>query len=333
MSDKNPHLRAPLASLLVGAACLSLAAPALAQQAQPQRPGETMGLRYLTWSGKPAETRTPEGLRRPVSLTAPHAAPVPTSTARSSRYGSTTWTGPTPASVWTGGPTALPAYARQPAPSQQAAPEPESAPTPAYEPAPQAPTLQQAPRPQMAQDVREQAPTQAEFATSPDYTPARSVAGRPMRSNDPYFEAPPQVRAAMQPEGAPVLNPAAYDPMAPRADAPIFRMAQARQQSVEAAQHSEAETPPAADTQDKSAPRQMAEAAPSRPGDAPRQGPRYYSLHRDAGHEPDPVVLPESVYIGGASMDLAEPPPAPVVQRTVNGRVQAITSNQDPSLP
>ena len=73
----------------------------------------------------------------------------------------------------------------------------------------------------------------------------------------------------------------------------------------------------------------------------PREGARYYSVHRQAGRQPDPAEIPDSVYavipegafLDAARPDLADPPPAPMATRTINGRVQAINRGDDPSLP
>jgi hypothetical protein len=327
---KSTSMIAPLAVI---AASLTLAGPALAQsQAQPQRSGEQLGLRYLSWAGKPAETVN-DGLRRahaagaPSTPTAAQGRPSPVQTAslnvapaaaasaipRPNRYGSVSNRGLTPASAWIS--------PRQPATQAELQ----------ATPAPQAYAPSQAPQPLAMTEPRPAAPAVAE---APQYDPSRAV-----RRQDPYYGAPPEVQAAMQPgvqalpvplppppqvpvaaettAGAP--PPASADPMAPRRDALIFRMGSAA-------------SPPAASAPAAEAPRQLAQAAPLRPDAPARQGARYYSVHREAGHQPDPMTLPESVFIGG-SADLAEPPPAPVVQRTVNGRAQAVVPNQDPALP
>ena len=322
-----------IAPLAVIAASLVLASPAMAQSQSPsqaQRPGEQLGMRYLSWGGKPAGT-TNDGLRRasasttspaasgqvqPVSLAVPTAAPTPTLTptpARPNRYGSVSGAGLTPASAWIK-PRAAPAqpYA-PPAPELQAAQAPQ-----AYAPQPQ-------PQPQPIIEPQPEPQPEPQAVAEPAHTePHRAV------RQDPYSAAPPEVQMAMQPTPQPVPAPSPTpavaevpaDPMAPRRDALIFRMG--------------GQAPAAPRQQDASpgteAPRQLAQAAPAR-SDAPaRQGARYYSVHREAGHQPDPMILPESVFIGG-SADLAEPPPAPVVQRTVKGQAQVVVPNQDPSLP
>lgn len=110
--------------------------------------------------------------------------------------------------------------------------------------------------------------------------------------------------------------------MAPRRDALIFRMGQ----SASAPQAPNDAEPTVA------APQAAAPAQAVNPGQPPRQGARYYSVHRQAGLQPDPMVLPDSVFIGGTT-DLAEPPPVPTPTRLANGRAQVMVPNADPSLP
>lgn len=309
---KSAQLFAPMTLV---AATLLLATPSQAQQA---RPGEQLGMRYLSWAGKPAGMTT-DGLRRPADR-APQVQTAgltevmpPAPSARPNRYGAVSRVnGPTAASAWIAPRTAQVQTETQP--RTQAAPASHSDPAPAPAPMPAAP------------EVRA-------VADAPPYDPSRAI-----RRQDPYYGAPPEVQAAMQPTPQPVPLPppppipaateapadqAAADPMAPRRDAMIFRMGV----QAPAAQDPRETTPPMSE-----APRQLAQAMPAR-SDAPaRQGARYYSVHREAGHQPDPMTLPESVFIGG-SADLAEPPPAPVLPRTINGRAQAVVPNQDPALP
>ena len=275
---------------LVAAACLMLATPSLAQQAQPVRTGAATGMRYLSWAGKADSVAVPvpveapraapasDGLRRPAPVIARVTAtstPMPASTAsyaaRPSRFGGAP-TGLTPASAWIGGgeaTTPSTAVAYTPTPAAMPEPRPESR-----------PTAVDAPRPGLARAPAPTAPT----------PPA-------LTANDP----------------APVLTPvpatSEFDPMAPRRDALIYRMQGAT---------------PVTPTQ---LPRANAEAEPA------REGARYYSVHRAAGHQPDPTVMPEAVYLDTAPIDLAEPPATPTIARNINGRAQAIVPNEDPSLP
>jgi hypothetical protein len=118
--------------------------------------------------------------------------------------------------------------------------------------------------------------------------------------------------------------------MAPRRDAPIFRLQ--RPAPAEASAPVQAEAEPA-----------TAPAAQAPVSEAPAQsGARYYSVHRQAGRQPDATPMPAPVYLDAlpvdltsvpASTDLAEPPAAPNLIRNANGRLQALPDNQDPSLP
>lgn len=320
--------------LTILVATLAVATPALAQQA---RPGEQLGMRYLTWAGKPAGPAN-DGLRRPADA-APRAqtaslSSAPAALGRPNRYGAAmpgtqagaqpqtlpAANGPTPASAWIGTPSARSmTQAEQPRPMPQA-PVPQM-----QQPSMPAPPRTPAPAPSEASNAQM-------AASAPAYDTSRTL-----RRQDPYYGAPPEVQAAMQPNLHPVPLPPpptvptaveaapadVADPMAPRRDAMIFRMNQPA-----ATAQVDPQGQPA-----QEAPRQMAQAAPSRPGGPPRDSARYYSVHREAGHQPDPMVLPESVFIGGASADLAEPPPALTMPRTVNGRTQVVVPNQDPALP
>jgi hypothetical protein len=123
---------------------------------------------------------------------------------------------------------------------------------------------------------------------------------------------------------APAAPAPSDDPMAPRRDAPIFRMQQ---------------TPPPAPAPE---PQAQADAAPqprrvamvaANPDDRPApQGSRYYSVHRQNGREPDPLTLPQPTYVDAlaittpvtiASQDLAQPDHAPTLIRDAQGRVRA----------
>lgn len=117
--------------------------------------------------------------------------------------------------------------------------------------------------------------------------------------------------------------------MAPRRDAPIFRL-QRPQAPVQTAPVSTIPTEPAS-----------VEPQPA-PAAAPGGGSRYYSVHRQAGRQPDAAPTPTPIYLDAlpvdldrtpSSTDLAEPPPAPNLIRNANGRVQALVPNSDPTLP
>lgn len=320
-----------LIASLTAASTLLLAGPTLAQQT---RPGEQMGLRYLSWAGKPVDAAG-----APQQIAAARPAPSTATPGRPNRYGAPAAYGLTPASAWIDR-RAAPAPAPQPAPEATQFYATPTMPMPARAAAP----------PRMSPSAAAPAPVDAQTASAPQYD-----AGRSFRRQDPYFAAPPQVQMAMQPAPQPTYMPppppiptavdasaapAGYDPMAPRADAPVFRMAAARQASPAQPEAPAMEQPTTdveqakVQAQSQVAPRRLAQSAPVQAGDPPREGARYYSVHREAGHEPDPLTLPESVFIGGGvTQDLAEPPPTPVTTRTVNGRAQVIVPNQDPTLP
>lgn len=129
----------------------------------------------------------------------------------------------------------------------------------------------------------------------------------------PVRAAPAYTAPVAPPAPQPVQTTAA-DPMAPRRDAPIFRL-----QSQAAA------------TPGQPAPVQTASAqtAPSAQG---HEGPRYYSVHRDAGRQPDPTVMPEPVFFDSVTLDLAQPPETQAPVRDAQGRRRAVP-NDDPALP
>lgn len=280
-------------ALILSAAFAALwAAPAMAQS-QPQ---QAAGPRYLGWAGRTTDTTAPglqaasgDGYRRPAAVI-PHAgvgAPPLT-------YASATVSAPrtpdrvqrsglTPASAWLSPDLEAPA----PAP---AAPQPE------YRPAPTPP----APQP-----VR----------TAPPPAPAPA---RPASVEQPRVEpAPAPVRTLPD---VPEFDPA--DPMAPRRDAPIFRMQQPGQpQAAAAAQPSQPQ-------------QQMAQADTGQPP----QTARYYSVHRPTGRQPDPVSMPEPVTLDELQLpemptgaDLSEPQAGPTLMRNAEGRLVPVPGqDQDP---
>lgn len=165
-------------------------------------------------------------------------------------------------------------------------------------------------------------------------TPASAWLGGAVRTPAtpvPVYDAP---AAAAQPGAFPAERPPtaaveagptfAADPMAPRRDAPIFRMQgagsspQPAPAAVQTAPTPQAPPPPA--------------YAPAS-GQPAQQGARYYSVHRAAGRQPDATPMPISVYLDSAPIDLAEPPPTPTVNRTPDGRVQPGVPDRDPNLP
>lgn len=140
----------------------------------------------------------------------------------------------------------------------------------------------------------------------PEYLPDQGGRSQPAPAEIVY---PAPVRPD---EAAPA--PAVSDPMAPRRDAPIFRM----QQEAAPAQ-------PVAEAAGTGEPRS-------------HEGGRYYSVHRQNGREPDALVMPAPTYVDAlvvssidtlASQDLAEPDQGPTVIRDRNGNMRAAPAASD----
>ena len=253
------------------------------------------GLRYLSWPGKPPVARGPDARASSAQTTAPRATlaalplarlDAPASTAVAARRGLTPasdWLSPAVASQPVSQPRPYEATTPQPAPVQVASAQPE----PVQAPIVRAPVVQ-APVVQAAADRTAPAPQHAP-QTAPQPTPQADAPG---------------------------------DPMAPRRDAPIFRLTQA---SMAAA--APAATPPVQTAA------VQAEASPlaSAPSAAP-QGARFYSVHRQAGHRPDPIPQAQPVYLDAlpvemsqtpSSADLAQPDGPPALIRNRDGSVRA----------
>jgi hypothetical protein len=124
--------------------------------------------------------------------------------------------------------------------------------------------------------------------------------------------------------------PASDDPMAPRRDAPIFRMSASPP----------APTPPPAavreeprsGTDEAPAPRRVAVVTANPDDRPPPQGSRRYSVHRLNGQEPDALTMPQPTYVDAlavtmtetpASQDLAQPDQGPTLIRDAQGRIRA----------
>ncbi|MEN5362588.1 hypothetical protein [Brevundimonas intermedia] len=288
--------RAPLAktafTTLLTAASL-VAGAAVAQQA----PTNTAGLRYLSWPGKPpvaarsaprpavTQPEAPQPTVVAANRTIPGAIPL----ARLAPAPSATTprsNGLTPASAWMGQPAPVPA---------QAAPV-QSAPAP-YTPAPQPP----APEP-----VQSQPQPQAEVAPAPQQT----------------AQAAPELQPQPQPQPAEAV--AVADPMAPRRDAPIYRL-----------QRPQAGVP--LDGAAVAANQQAAQAPPYSD-----QSARYYSVHRQAGRHPDAIQAPQQTYLDALpvemtqtprSNDLAQPDGPPALIRNANGSLRAVPQTEADDLP
>jgi hypothetical protein len=340
---------AVLVPVLAVGACLLAASPSFARQAQP-RPGEVMGLRYLSWAGKPdaPTTGSTDGLRRspvagpptPLAATAARYPGVQSASARPSRYGVGSGAGLTPASAWTG-PGRTPAPAPTPLnAAPPAAPAPRG-PIPVYSTSqqPQADPADQA-EAQAAYQAQVQAQYQAWYQSEAQAQYEAQVRAMPQQQPPAvHMQAPVQQQADAGPAPA-------DDPMAPRRDALIFRMQQP-QANAAAQQQQPAQTAPAPSPSNQtSAQGEIQSSVLTQPvagrtpggqayagAEPPREGVRYYSVQRAVGRQPDPIAIPESVYLDNAPIDLAEPPAAPVRTRTVNGQAQVVVPNQDPNLP
>lgn len=293
-------------ALILTAAFSALSASsAMAQGQQPQAAGP----RYLGWAGRTTDTaaRGPrsasaDGLRRPAAVI-PHAGiGAPPLTVASANVSAPRTpdrvqrSGLTPASAWLSPEADAPA----PIPVQ-----------PEYRPERPAPT-QPAPVQPAPQPVR--------AAPPPAPQPTRPV-------EQPRIEQPAPAPVRALPE-VPEFDPA--DPMAPRRDAPVFRMQQpgtAAAQPMPQPARAEAQQPPQQ--------AQVPQTASANTGQ-PTQTARYYSVHRPSGRQPDPVTLPDQVTLDElqltelpTSTDLAEPQAGPTLMRNGEGRMVPVP-DQDP---
>jgi hypothetical protein len=301
-----------LKTALLAAAGLVLSAGGAAAQSADVPAGEARGLRYLSWPGRseaaPAAAATGPAavarrdLRRPNTVI-PHGGFASTPPAPS-RPGLTPAPGArrtlTPANAW-----------MQPAP-----PAPGPAPAEPARVAPAAPRPAPAPAPAPPPQPR----------TTPDYLPDPGGRGQAVPAEMIYTPAPTRP--------APIES-GPFDPMAPRRDAPIFRMQQDAPAAPPAAQP--VLEPAAAASGATPQPRRVAEVSNSgeRP---PVQGGRYYSVHRQNGRQPDALEMPAPNYVDAlivsmpetiASQDLAAPEPGPTLIRDAQGRVRPAPAASD----
>ena len=300
-----------LTTALLAAAGVVLFAGTASAQSAGAPAGEARGLRYLSWPSRgeanpaaPAAAPAAAGrrdLRRPNTVI-PHGgftatAPVPT------RPGLTPAPGArrtlTPANAWMY-PVAPPPEPMRAEPPMAAPVAPRPAPAPAAAPQPRA---------------------------TPDYLPDPGGRGQAVPAEMIYAPAPSQ---ALPVQSDP------FDPMAPRRDAPIFRMQQDAPAPAPAAAPP-AVQPAAASPQAAPQPRRVAEVGNSgeRP---PTQGGRYYSVHRQNGRQPDALEMPEPNYVDAlavtmpetiASQDLAVPEQGPTLIRDAQGRVRTAPAASD----
>jgi hypothetical protein len=214
---------------------------------------------------------------------------------------------PRPAPAVAAAATPAPIPARASAPIPLARLEPAPVPTPSSRGLTPASTWLGSSRPAAAAPAPEPRPAVMEH---PAPQPAPQPAPRPISQPAQIVEAAPPP-AAPAPAPQPAETPAA-DPMAPRRDAPIFRL-QRPDGSVAAA--------PQAGTASSA---------------------RYYSVHRQAGHEPDAIARPATVYLDALpvqlaqtpnSTDLAQPDGPPTLLRGANGKVRALPQTEADELP
>ena len=292
-------------ALLAVAGAMTVAGSAVAQSAHAS-PGEARGLRYLSWSGRgpvaaaPVEAEAARSaparrdLRRP-NRVIPHGGFSAPAASQPARPGLT----PAPGS----GRTLTPANAWL----QPRSLPPEPAPSPPPPPPPPPPSV----------PVMAVAPPPPAQRALPDYLPS---GGR---------NQPMPAKAI----DAPTVPAAAVDPMAPRRDAPIFRM----ESSAPTPSAAVVDAPAAAETPAQAQPRRLAQVAPTgeRP---PVSSARYYSVHRQNGRQPDALEMPAPTYVDAlavtmvetpASQDLAEPERGPTLIRDAQGRVRPAPAASD----
>jgi len=287
--------RALVLSTVLTAACAIASLGASAAFAQ-QASTNPSGLRYLSWPGKPPVAARPAPTPAPTPAVTSAEAPQPTVVAANRTI-----------------PGAIPLARLAPAP-QSSAETPRRGLTPAStwmsQPAPvQAAPVHSAPQPQAAAP---QVPTPVQPQPQPE------VAAAPA----------PQQAAQPEPQPQPAPEPAAQtavaDPMAPRRDAPIYRL-----------QRPQAGVP--LDGAAVAANQQTAQIAPTGDNSA-----RYYSVHRQAGRHPDAIPAPQQTYLDALpvemtqtprSNDLAQPDGPPALIRNSNGSLRAVPQTEADNLP
>lgn len=296
-------MRRALAVSIVLTAVNLAAGAAVAQQA----PTNASGLRYLSWPGKPtvavratptpaviqaeapAPTVTAANRTLPGAIPLARLSPAPsTATPRSN--------GLTPASAW------MP---------QRAPMQAEPAQTPPVEAAPVEATPAQA--------------TATRVAPSPYVPEPQPSAPQPEPQMRVEPAPAPQQAAQAEPQPAPQPAQAAVaDPMAPRRDAPIYRL-----------QRPQAGAP--LDAAAVAASGQAAQTSPAGDNTA-----RYYSVHRQAGRHPDAIPAPQQTYLDAMpvqmaqtpqSSDLAQPDGPPALIRNANGSLRAVPQTEADNLP
>lgn len=340
-------------SALALAGSLLLAGQAAAQEAAAPR--------YMNWNGRgPAvmpqgvQTASTDGATRRPNTPIPHGgfaragapvaahAPAP---ARRTLTPASAWITPGAsygmASAVAPSPTPAPApvETREAAPARAPAPTPTRIPVEApvdLAPPTRAPSYSPnvAPQPQ----AQFQAQRQDDRQFLPEYLAGQGGA-QPAPSQAVYADSPrPAPVAPTYAEPQPIPSEAT-DPMAPRRDAPIFRLQRPVPVAPAPIPGPSAEAAPSAPQGDAApAPRQMATVT-ANPSDHPEmQASRRYSVHRQNGQQPDAVAIPQPTYVDAlavtltdmpAGRDLAEPAPGPNLYRDNQGRVRAAPAASD----
>ncbi|MEW6539427.1 MAG: hypothetical protein AB1448_12660 [Pseudomonadota bacterium] len=302
-------MRRALAVSIVLTAVNLAAGAAVAQQA----PTNASGLRYLSWPGKP-----PVAARAtPTPAVIQTEAPAPTVTAANRTL-----------------PGAIPLARLSPAPSgipATATPRSNGL-TPASAWMPQRAPMQAEPTQSAPVEVApvETAPAQATRVAPSPYVPEPQTSA-PQRQPEPQMQAEPapapQQAAQVEPQPQPAPQPAqaaVADPMAPRRDAPIYRLQRPQagaplDAAAVAASGQAAQTPTASDN-----------------------SARYYSVHRQAGRHPDAIPAPQQTYLDAMpvqmaqtpqSSDLAQPDGPPALIRNANGALRAVPQTEADNLP
>ncbi|QCQ98169.1 hypothetical protein [Brevundimonas sp. SGAir0440] len=300
-------MRRALAVSIVLTAVNLAAGAAVAQQA----PTNASGLRYLSWPGKP----TVAARATPTPAVIQAEAPAPTVTAANR-----TLPGAIPLARLSPAPSGIPATAtpRSNGLTPASAWMPQRAPMQA-QPA-QTPPVEAAP----AETPPAQA-TATRVAPSPYVPEPQPSAPQPQPEPQMQAEPAPAPQQAAQAEPPPAPQPAqaaVADPMAPRRDAPIYRLQRPQAGApldVVAVSGQAAQTPPAGDNT-----------------------ARYYSVHRQAGRHPDAIPAPQQTYLDAMpvqmaqtpqSSDLAQPDGPPALIRNANGSLRAVPQTEADNLP
>ncbi len=324
----------------------------LAGQAVAQ---EAAAPRYMNWNGRgPAvmpqglQTASTDSATRRPNTPIPHGGFARAGASSAAQSAAPARRTLTPASAWiTPGASYGMASAVGPASveTREAAPAPAPTPTrtpveaPVDLPPPtRAPSYSPnvAPQPQ----AQFQAQRQDDRQFLPEYLAGQGGA-QPAPSQAVYADSPRPAPAPVAPTYAePQPTPSeAYDPMAPRRDAPIFRLQRPAPVAPAPIPGPSAEAAPSTPQGDAApAPRQMA-AVTANPSDHPEmQASRRYSVHRQNGQQPDAVAIPQPTYVDAlavtltdmpAGRDLAEPAPGPNLYRDNQGRVRAAPAASD----